>query len=268
MTEIQEFFTRLVYNISLIIPLGYAFGAGMVSTVNPCGFAMLPAYLGLYLGSRNLNASVPAGAAYLDSATASAAIPSQLTRAVLVSLVITGGFLLLFGAAGVVISAGGQLIGRIAPWVALAIGGQLVLFGIAMLPGRHFTTSLAARLAERLGNPGKVSVWGFFIFGVAYATASLSCTLPVFLIVVGGSLVANGFGAAVLQFVSYALGMGLVILFLTLSIALFRGAIVTQLRTILPYVERGSALLMIGAGVYIVYYWLIKGGLLDTMTQG
>ena len=106
---------------------------------------------------------------------------------------------------------------------------------------------------------------GFFIFGVAYATASLSCTLPVFLIVVGGSLTANGFGAAVLQFVSYALGMGLVILFLTLSIAVFRGAIVGQLRTVLPYVERGSALLMIGAGIYIVYYWLIKAGLLDSM---
>ncbi len=268
MTEIQEFFTRLVYNISLIIPLGYAFGAGMVSTVNPCGFAMLPAYLGLYLGSRNLNAVAPAGEIYPDNTTAPASIPSQLTRAVVVSLVITGGFLLLFGAAGVVISAGGQLIGRFAPWVALVIGGLLVLFGISMLFGRHITTNITARLAGRLGNPGKVSVWGFFIFGVAYATASLSCTLPVFLIVVGGSLVANGFSAAVLQFVSYALGMGLVILFLTLSIALFRGAIVTQLRTILPYVERGSALLMIGAGVYIVYYWLIKGGLLDTMTQG
>ncbi len=152
--------------------------------------------------------------------------------------------------------------------MALAIGGLLVLFGIAMLLDRHITTSQVARLAGRLGNPGKASVGGFFIFGVAYATASLSCTLPVFLIVVAGSLVANGFGAAVLQFVSYALGMGLVILFLTLSIAVFRGAIVTQLRTILPYVERGSALLMIGAGVYIVYYWLIKGGLLDTLTQG
>ena len=103
---------------------------------------------------------------------------------------------------------------------------------------------------------------------MAYATASLSCTLPVFLIVVGGSLAANGFSAAVLQFVSYALGMGLVILFLTLSIAVFKGAIVGPLRTVLPYVERGSALLMIGAGVYIVYYWLIKGGLLDTLTQG
>ncbi len=240
MTEIQEFFARLVYNISLIIPLGYAFGAGMVSTVNPCGFAMLPAYLGLYLGSRNLNAVASGGASQPESATASVSVRSQLTRAVLVSLVITGGFLLLFGAAGVVISAGGQLIGRFAPWVALVIGGLLVLFGISMLFGRHITTNITARLAGRLGNPGKVSVWGFFIFGVAYATASLSCTLPVFLIVVGGSLVANGFGAAVLQFVSYALGMGLVILFLTLSIAVFRGAIVAQLRTILPYVERGA----------------------------
>jgi hypothetical protein len=31
--------------------LGFTFGAGMVSTVNPCGFAMLPAYLGMYLGA-------------------------------------------------------------------------------------------------------------------------------------------------------------------------------------------------------------------------
>ncbi len=98
MAEIQEFFARLVYNISLIIPLGYAFGAGMVSTVNPCGFAMLPAYLGLYLGSRNLAAVAPAGVSPSDGDTTSLSMPSQLTRAVLVSLVITGGFLLLFGA--------------------------------------------------------------------------------------------------------------------------------------------------------------------------
>ena len=30
---------------------GFTYAAGMVSTVNPCGFAMLPAYLGLYLGA-------------------------------------------------------------------------------------------------------------------------------------------------------------------------------------------------------------------------
>ena len=31
-------------------PLAIAFGAGMLATVNPCGFAMLPAYLGYFLG--------------------------------------------------------------------------------------------------------------------------------------------------------------------------------------------------------------------------
>ena len=29
---------------------GVAFAAGMVSTINPCGFAMLPAYLSYFLG--------------------------------------------------------------------------------------------------------------------------------------------------------------------------------------------------------------------------
>ena len=33
------------------LPFGYAFAAGMVAAVNPCGFALLPGYLGLYLGT-------------------------------------------------------------------------------------------------------------------------------------------------------------------------------------------------------------------------
>jgi hypothetical protein len=32
------------------VPLGYAFVAGMVASVNPCGGVLLPADLGLYLG--------------------------------------------------------------------------------------------------------------------------------------------------------------------------------------------------------------------------
>ena len=33
------------------LPLGYPFVIGMASAVNPCGFALLPTYLGLYLGT-------------------------------------------------------------------------------------------------------------------------------------------------------------------------------------------------------------------------
>src|SRR6185312_4342948 len=42
--------TSFLRDLSIALPLGYAFGAGMVAAVNPCGFALLPAYLMLYLG--------------------------------------------------------------------------------------------------------------------------------------------------------------------------------------------------------------------------
>ncbi len=37
------------------LPLGFAFTAGMATAANPCGFAMLPAYLSLYLGTSELD---------------------------------------------------------------------------------------------------------------------------------------------------------------------------------------------------------------------
>ena len=42
--------SSILGDLGLLAPLGFAFAAGMASVVNPCGFAMLPAYLGLYLG--------------------------------------------------------------------------------------------------------------------------------------------------------------------------------------------------------------------------
>ncbi len=267
MEELQLFFTQLVSNISTLIPLGYAFGAGMVSAVNPCGFAMLPAYLGLYLGTRELSAAPAAGGgSNYGGDGIVVAVPAQLARGMLVTVVVTAGFIVLFGGAGVVITAGGRFVVTAFPWLALAIGGVLVLMGASMLLGRHYSTGLAVRLAGGLGDPSSVSFKGFFIFGLAFATASLSCTLPIFLTVVGGSLAVNGFANAALQFVSYALGTGLVILVLTLGIALFKGAVVGQLRAVMPYVERVSSLFLIVAGSYIVYYWLVTGELIDTFT--
>ena len=166
---------------------------------------------------------------------------------------------------GLVISAGGRLIVDLAPWVALGLGVLLVGMGLAMLRGRHLSAAFAARLSTRFGNPGTMTLRGFFLFGVAFALASLSCTLPIFLTVVGGSLAVQSFAAAALQFVSYALGMGLVVLVLTLGIGVFKGAMIDQVRRVVPYVERVSALLLLFAGSYIVYYWLFKGGLLSTV---
>ena len=267
MTELEAFFTQWVSSFADLLPPGpfwFAFGAGMVSTVNPCGFAMLPAYLGLYLGTQGTSSAMSSGATWPWDAVTVAPGLAQLVRAVLVAGAVTAGFVFLFGGVGILISAGGELIKSFLPWIALSIGVLLALLGIAMLAGKHLSAGFAARLADRLGDPHAIGVRGFFVFGVAFALASLSCTLTIFLTVVGSSLVVRGFISAAVQFVSYALGMGLVILVLTLSMALFKGAVVGGLRAALPYVERVSAVLLVVAGSYIVYYWLFTGELIET----
>jgi cytochrome c biogenesis protein CcdA len=94
-----------------------------------------------------------------------------------------------------------------------------------------------------------------FLFGVAYAVASLSCTLPIFLVVVGSALATRGIWVAIAQFLTYALGMGTVLVLLTVSTALFREAVARWLRGAVPLVHRLSALFLIGAGGYLLYYW-------------
>jgi cytochrome c biogenesis protein CcdA len=243
--------TTFLSGITNILPLGYAFGAGMAAAVNPCGFAMLPAYLGLYLGT---NESVPT-ADYANR---------RMRQAYLVSLLVTTGFVLLFGVVGLLISAGARVLIGVFPWIGLVIGVLLVGVGGWVLAGGGLYTSLGDRLAARVGNARQTNAKGYFLFGITYATASLSCTLPIFLVVVGSSVAAGSLLGAVSQFVLYALGMGLVILALTVSITLFEGAMVGMLRKALPHMRAAGALLLILAGAFIVYYWLTLGGLLAT----
>ena len=99
------------------------------------------------------------------------------------------------------------------------------------------------------------------MFGLSYGTASLSCTLPIFLAVVGISV--TGFSLSVVgNFLLYALGMGLVIMALTLGMAFFKGTMVGLLRKALPYIQPIGSWLMVVAGTYIIFYWLTIGGLL------
>ena len=235
-------------DIGFLAPLGFAFVAGMVSAVNPCGFAMLPAYLGLYLGSN-------------EGAEVRGHPIQRLRRALVVGGVVTGGFVLLFGVAGLVIGAGARSVVDLIPWIGLSVGIVLAIVGSWLLAGGKLYTGFAGRAASHIGNPSDVGVRGYFLFGLSYGVASLSCTLPIFLAVVGTSLAVSDIPTAVGQLALYGLGMGLVILVLTIGIAVFKGAMVGALRRSLRYIQPLSAVLMVLAGSYIVFYWLTIGGL-------
>ena len=237
--------------LGLLAPLGFAFAAGLVSAVNPCGFAMLPAYLGLYLGSS-------------DQTTGSPHPVRHMGRALLVSGAVTAGFVVLFGVASAVIGLGARsLVADALPWLGLAVGVALAVAGAWALGGGRMYSGWAARLAAHMGDPQRVNVPGYFLFGLSYGTASLSCTLPFFLVAVGTTLAASSLLTSLGQGVLFALGMGLVIVALTLGMALVKGAI--MLRTLgraLPYIQPVGSLLVILAGAYLVFYWLTVGGLL------
>ena len=227
----------------------FALAAGMASAVNPCGFAMLPAYLGMYLG---------------DAGDPEKAVRpmQQIGRAVLVGLTVTAGFVVLFGIVGLIIGLGASFIGDLLQWLGLFIGIGLALVGARMVGGGKLYTGVAARAASHMGNPAQVSMKGYFIFGISYGTASLSCTLPIFLAVVGISVAGRGASLVLSDFLLFALGMGMVIMALTLGMAFFKTAMVGALRKILPYTQPVGAWLMVIAGTYIVFYWLTIGGLL------
>ncbi|MDP9371310.1 MAG: cytochrome c biogenesis protein CcdA [Chloroflexota bacterium] len=219
------------------LPVAYAFAAGLAASVNPCGFAMLPAFAAYRLGvAEDRRPLLP-----------------TLAEAVGLALVATLGFVAVFAAAGLVLGLGGQALRAFFPLGGLAVGVVLAGLGVWLLgSGRSFGLAAAKRIRFRpRGGP-----LGGFLFGVGYAIASLGCTLPVFFVAVGGALSSDGLGAALVLFVSYALGMGAVLTAVAIATALSQGLLVRALRTLVPHTERIGALMLIGVGLYLVYYWL------------
>ena len=249
MTDIQILLTNWMNALAVLLPFGYSFGAGMVSTVNPCGFSMLPAYLSLYLGSRH-------------DGTASSHFIIRGGKALLIGTAVTLGFMILFSFFGVILWAGGYILMQYLPWFGLFVGATLTVLGLFLLAGKSIHTALPARLANLIGSPKSQGFKTYFIFGIGYGLASLGCTLPIFLVVVGSAIKSQGFSNGLFQFFSYSLGMGAVLTSLALSLAVFKGGLATYLRRVLPYMGRIAGALLLVSGSYQIYYWLTKGGLL------
>jgi cytochrome c-type biogenesis protein len=225
------------------IPFALAFTAGLVATVNPCGFAMLPAYLAYFMGLEGADGT-----------------PRAVGRGLLVGTVVSTGFLTVFGVAGVLITLGVRAVVGALPWAAMIVGVGITGLGIAMLGGFE----LRARLPQLSSTGAGTGLRGVYVFGLSYAVASLSCTLPIFLVVVAGTIPQLGFVAGVLTFLVYGLGMSMLLVVVTLALALGRRAMVSRLRRSSRHVNRITGGILVAAGAYIVWFWtttLASGGL-------
>jgi cytochrome c biogenesis protein CcdA len=219
----------------------YYLAIGMVATVNPCGFAMLPAYLSYFMG--------------LDGGS-DEATDAGLRRAGRVAVAVSAGFVAVFALAGSLVKLSSLPVYEYAPWISVVIGGGLVVLGVAMLAGYEPTVRWLP--TPRGGAQRARTLRAMFVFGVSYAVASIGCTLPTFLVAVSGTMERESFVDGVVVFGIYAAGMALVLTALTVSMALARTSVLRLLRSAQPYIHSISAAFVTLAGLYVAYYGVLE----------
>lgn len=224
----------------------FALAAGMAATVNPCGFALLPAYLSTFVGLDH------------DGGRAGA-----IGRALAVSAVLTAGFVVVFAMFGLIVTPFALRVEQYLPWATIVIGVGLVGLGAALLLGRQLVVKIPK--LNKGGTDGTLP--SMFLFGVSYAVASLSCTIGPFLAVTTSTFRSEsrlvGFGV----FVAYGLGMGVVVAILTVAVALAKTGVVRRVRNVLPAMNRIAGGLMLVAGAYVAYYGWYEIRVLDGATD-
>ncbi|NOX30523.1 MAG: cytochrome c biogenesis protein CcdA [Actinobacteria bacterium] len=218
-------------------PFAFAFTAGLIAVVNPCGFAMLPAYLSYFMG--------------IEGQAEDGDDPrSSLTRALVTGATVSLGFFVVFGVVGALFTLGLSSIEDQLPWAGLIIGVVMFCLGIAMWNGFRITVGIP-KLEK--GGSGR-DFRSLFLFGISYAIASLSCAFPTFFALFG---LVNGFSSGATVFAAYSAGMTTILIALTVSLAMARQSLLRTLRKAMQHVDKASAALLMVAGGYIVYFWVV-----------
>ncbi len=216
--------------------LAISFTAGLLAAINPCGFVLLPTYLVYFLGMENLRPG---------------AERASVLRALKVSIAVSAGFMTIFVVIGAATKLSTNWLVEKAQWLSLAIGVGLVALGIAMLFGYRlpFTTP-KLDVGER-----DRSVRSMYVFGIAYAVASMGCTIPTFTGVVLGSFSTNGLATGIAAIALYGIGMALIVTGLTVTLAFANTALLKVLRRGMAWFEQFAGVLLILTGMYLCWYW-------------
>jgi cytochrome c-type biogenesis protein len=214
-----------------------SFIRGLVAAVNPCGFILLPTYLMFFLGLEGHRPGTQR---------------ATMRRAVLVSAALSAGFMAVFFVAGVISYNFTNWINQNSKYATVVIGLSLLVLGVAMLFGYRlpFTTPNIRR-----GDSTKRTVWAMFVFGVAYAVASIGCTIGLFIATVFSASARDGVAAGVGNIVAYGAGMALVVSALTIALAFANTGLLKALRSGMQYVDTIAAVFVMISGAYLLWYF-------------
>lgn len=219
---------------SPLLALGVLFGAGILTSLTPCVYPMIP-----------ITAAVVAGTSREDQSKA---------RTVGLTLTYAVGLASLYAFLGALAGVSGQLFGAVSasPWARLAIGNLLILFALAMLD--VIPVPVPRKLMERASRTEGGSYGAVFVMGAMSGVVAAPCGAPAFAVVLTWVAATQ---AGLMGFVYlFVFSFGMTALLIVVGI--FSGAV-----TLLPssgswmiWVKRAAALIMIGMAEY---YFVLAG---------
>lgn len=217
--------------------LYFSFIAGLVAFFAPCSFAILPGYVTYYISK------------YSKEDKEKRLIKNAI-QGLIFGFVASIGFFTVFGLAGFSVIAIGQFIKQFIPWIAIGTGIILIFVGVFMLFGKEFLFFQPPKIKFLQKN----EKFGIYLFGIAYAIGSLGCVFPIFLSIVIQGIASKSILDGTYTILAYVLGMSIVMISVTTLTFATKYSILKRLDSILPYVKKLSAVVLVFAGIYMIYY--------------
>jgi len=213
------------------------FLAGVGGFFAPCAFALFPAYVSYYLSASG------------DGTSAG--------RSLGLGLACAAGAVLFFALVGITITMVGGVISPYLIATKPVIAVAVVALGVVQMVDVRMP-SLALRFGPVADHGMPVGV-AVFLYGFGYALASTGCTLPLYVSITVLPLTSGFAGAALLTFLAFASAMAVLMLITTLLVGLAKGGLLTAFQRWTGWIKRASGAVLILAGLYLGYYYVVAG---------
>ncbi len=212
----------------------FSFGQGVLAFFAPCAVALLPAYIVSFI-SKNQEAN-----------TSKIHLIFRGLKLALFSIL---GILLIYAIASGFIVLAAELIKSYMKYIAIGLGVLLIILAVLILLGKNISLNIHINAKQY-----KSEVKEAFFFGVAYAIAALGCLFPLFLVVASQALTEPNTLLGVSYIVAYFIGISLLMFIAIMGSIFARGFISQKINSVLPYMQKITAILLLLAGIYTIYY--------------
>lgn len=230
---------------------------GVASFFSPCSFPLLPSYVAYYIRPKDEEGHIDEQKIEDDKERSVKTI-----KGLTLGFQAAFGIVLVFGVVGFITITGGHWISDYLPYLEPLIGGIILILGSLMLADIDVGTKIKMKIqsignrfrSEERSKPGFSSP---FLYGLGYGSSAAGCTAPVFIAVVLSSWLSDGLYGAFIVLLLYISMMAVLMILFSVITVYFREKIISRMKGTIKWINKGAALVLMGAGLYMIYLFFV-----------